>query len=276
MRLLRSLLSYSVFAACCAAALLLQTFFLQGTAVDWYRIAFIFGCTLAAYNSYWLLRLFSVQRNTGGYFLCIATGIGIAVVALTQSPLPWKVLVRLSLISTLYFFQAFDSAGFAKREKFKYYKSMLLALVWTIATIDLTGAVVDDAAYIVLFLHRLSFMLLLCITFDYRDVLNVPMSKNEFGQYPPPQTLSGKMSNGIKIFAGLSIAGALITAAVLNFNFGLANHGIWLGLTSIVAFFTFLSSIQEKKSYNFYYLWVDGLMLLSAAGTFLIVISQHG
>jgi branched-subunit amino acid transport protein len=142
-------------------------------------------------------------------------------------------------------------------------KTVLLAFTWTYVTVMIpVQQAVDLSNYSValLFTARFLFMLMLCIIFDSRDIsVDKINSLRSLATDVSKKTLQFIMAT---VFTVYLCAGVLLrnhfhdTAQVIAF--------LITGLLTVIVYRLSL----KKQGYFFYYFVVDGMMLFSAAATF--------
>lgn len=273
MRFLHFILSHSVFISCCAACLCYQTDVLLHNPHDINVYAFVFFSTLCSYNFYWLLSKLYFAR--GGldlnflkknisffiFFICGLPGTLYFVTGLGYLFVHISVAVVLTLLYSLPLWQF----SFSKKiQKAGFLKTILLSFTWAYITTVLPAAPVSDAMtmpFTVLFSARFFFMLLLCIIFDMRDVsLDKVHGLHSLATDVP--------KNKLNILMNVVFALYIITGLAVRFYFGHDAQMIAFMLTGIIIWFVYRMSLKPQ-GYIFYYFLVDGLMLISALGTYL-------
>ncbi len=152
--------------------------------------------------------------------------------------------------------------GFTKR--FGFLKTILLAFTWMYVTGFLPmqqPALALTNFEIVLLINRFLFMLLLCVVFDNRDVA--------VDKIKGLKSLATDMKPGSVKFLVLMLLILLVCSVYVLQYLGLdVEPAIALLISAIAAGYIFYLSLQ-KRSYFFYYFFVDGLMLFSALATYI-------
>jgi 4-hydroxybenzoate polyprenyltransferase len=156
---------------------------------------------------------------------------------------------------------------FAKVKNVGIFKTMLLSFAWAYITtlipiFDVSHKLVlQNTSIILLFATKFSFMLLLCIIFDARDIAVDKMN----GLHSIATAFSPSKLHVLVIVVFLF---HLITAFMFCFYTSTLYHALsFIGIGIIfLAVFTYGS---KKRGYFFYYFIVDGLMIISAIGTYI-------
>lgn len=266
-RLLRFLLSHSLFAAVCAATLGLQTFVLLHTKPNWAVIWLLFFATLGSYNAYWLLSKYSfsskklaflLRENISYILLCILSCVGFIIFSVDIPGFLPKALpaIVLTVIYSLPLWPINISTNFRRLGVFK---STILALTWTYSTIIFPLGSVEIMFFsqaVFLFIARFMFLMILCNIFDKRDAA-ADFDKNIHSLATDLPTVS--LNNIILIFFALYIASGIMVRIVFSDYWQMA---VFL-LTALLLWFVYKGS-QKKQSYVFYYFIVDGMMIVSA------------
>jgi hypothetical protein len=273
MRWLHFILSHSIFISLCAIALCYQTYALLHVPGDIKVYAFIFFSTLSSYNFYWLVSKYSFSKKKNvlsfikdnkSYLLIFSlAGTGMLMTLYFLPYLyPWvAVAVLLTLVYSLplwpfKFAMELRKAGFLK--------TTLLAFTWAFVTVVLPLVPIiysNTTDVFILLLARFCFMGLLCIIFDMRDMKVDKMH----ALHSLATDVSKRMLKSIMLLAFLLYLGAgLIVRYHLNDNAQL----VAFLFTGVVVWMVYHASLK-KQGYIFYYFVVDGLMLFSAALTFI-------
>jgi hypothetical protein len=274
-RLFYFILSHSFFIALCATALSFQTGQLTGISTNPYLLSFIFFGTLSGYNAYWLISKFSFSSSNSFRLLFSSSRISLFVFIMALVGMLFCYL-QLNLFSSslfiaggLFIFYLLPILPFKNLywiKRWGFLKTVLLAFTWTIVTtlIPLQVPIWEMEPLVTLvFIHRLLFMMLLCIIFDKRDAAI--------------DKISGLQSmatflNPLKLH--FLIGFIFISYLIVNYfmkacGIGMA-HLISLSLIGLIALIMYIFSLQ-KRGYLFYYFGVDGLMFFSAIMTWLSV-----
>ena len=263
------ILSHSVFVSLCAAALVVQTSLLLQQPVNAFLPAFVFFATLGSYNLYWFLSKLSTanQFTVTGVFrqklsltMMLVAGIG-AVITFFKTELvilPVAIGVCCTLLYTVPFLFQYNAvirrAGFAK--------TFLLAFTWMFVTgyFPLYKVVFPlNGVALLLLINRFSFILLLCIIFDNRDIASDKVK----GLHSLATDINAIAVRWIVIFSFVSF---FATVYLLRANGISLLQSVTLHITGLLTLATYQYSLK-KRGYTFYYFWVDGLMFLSALST---------
>ncbi len=275
-KILRFILSHSVFIALCAASLCLQTLWLLHLPVNLYLTLFIFFATLAGYNSYWLLSKFSLSTRSSlsiflkkeitPFVIIIASVAGMLICLSHLHLIMYNIVITFFLMLTYSIpLLPFKNIHFTRKAGFV--KTILLSLTWAHVTtmIPLQKTIGHlQTAEVLIYLSRFLFVLMLCIIFDQRDVaMDKIRGMHTLATDLPPKALHVGMWLIFFLFSSLSIL--------------LHKYGIELlqlaGLlvTAVVTLIVYMFS-RKRQGYFFYYFLVDGLMLFSAFITYLLSI----
>ena len=266
-RLFYFILSHSIFIALCASALSFQTGLLAGTSFKPYLLGFIFFATLCGYNAYWLISRYSFSSITlRSLFDGARSSIIVFISALVgtlfcyfQLNLVFTNLAIAVVLFVLYLLPILPFKNLVWIKCLGFLKTILLALAWTIITtiIPLQVTLWSMKPLVsLLFIHRLLFMLLLCIIFDSRDVAIDKIR----GLHSMATVFNPLLIHILIIF---------IFTAYLSVNYFMLEKGIGiayfisLSLIGLITLIMYILSLQ-KRGYLFYYFGVDGLMFFSA------------
>ncbi len=272
MKLLYFIVSHSLFIAACAAALCFQTAQLLQVTLDAWFYSFIFFSTICSYNFYWLLSGYAFKsgsistylmqhRSNVIVLLTAAVGLGVTVFHLTVI-LP--VIAVAAMLTFIYAIPLLPFKWLRFTRNAGLLKTILLAFTWAFITVCIPYVYIKAAnttALLLLFCIRFVFMLMLCIIFDARDTeVDKIRGLQSLTTMLRPQTVKFIM---LLLFAAYLIAGIFFR---LYFNETKQITAILIiGLTVATVYYYSL----KKQGYLFYYFIVDGLMLFSAAVTFI-------
>lgn len=273
MRFLHFILSHSIFIACCAAGLSCQTNILLAGNADLNVAGFIFFSTLCGYNFYWLMskfyfsdrRLNSIffKRHWSFFLLFGLSGAGILFFLLRL----WFLLPYICIggLLTLLYSLPLWPFGFSKYlQRAGFFKTTLLSLTWAYVTVVLPAVSVPFIKLMpvaILFCARFSFMLLLCIIFDMRDI-----SVDKMHGLHSLATDVGKRS--LDIIINLAFFLYVFAGMMVRYYFKDDMQIIAFAFTGLLVWIVYRLSLKPRK-YIFYYFLVDGLMLISAAFTWI-------
>jgi 4-hydroxybenzoate polyprenyltransferase len=274
MRFLHFILAHSIFIACCAVGLCFQTYVLLNLEPNVNMLGFVFFSTLCSYNFYWLLSKFyfskrilniSFVKKQASFFLTFlvaGTGTIYFLLYLQNS----FVFVAIGIILTLlYTFPLWPFAFAKKLQKLGAAKTVLLAFTWAyVSTVLPTSFLLNTNfnAILLLLVVRFSFMLLLCIVFDMRDIA---IDKLHGLHSLATDFYKKTVHNFIVVFYIIFMLAGLIFC--LQFSNKL--QALAFLFTGIIFWVVYKLSLKPK-GYIFYYFLVDGLMLLSAAASYFV------
>lgn len=272
MRFLHFILSHSIFISLCAAALCFQTNVLLHLPHDINVYGFIFFSTLCGYNFYWLLSKFYFSQRTLNVsfferhisfvliFLIAAAGTAFFVWPLQHI---WKYVAGGMVLTLLYSLPLWPFRFSSHLQKAGFFKTTLLSFTWayvtTIIPVASVGAL-ELYPVFVLLAGRFCFMLLLCIIFDMRDISVDKMN----GLHSLATDMSRRR---LSLMIGIVFILYIIAGSFIRQYFHDTAQEISFVVTGAVIWFVYRLSLK-KRGYVFYYFLVDGLMLVSAAGTY--------
>lgn len=272
MRWLRFILSYSIFASLCAVALCYQTFILLHLEPSRVLYAFVFFATLCSYNFYWFLSKYSfnakqplmlfLNRNQVYIYLFVLAGLGMlyCLYLLPQILYHVGIAVALTLAYTMPLWP-FAWAKYLRR--IGILKTILLALTWAYVTVIIPAAALletQTAPVLSLMIARFFFVGMLCVIFDRRDMkLDETHAIHSIATDLSRATLQKLMLVAFIIYQA---AGLLV-----RYHFSDGYQFAAFIITGLVVGWVYLLSLKPR-GYLFYYFVVDGLMLFSAAATF--------
>lgn len=279
MRALHFILSHSIFVACCAVGLCFQTNILLHIPHNPHLYGFVFFSTLCSYNFYWLLTKFYfsnrrfdtlfVKNQLTFFVIFLVASVGTCYFA-------WKLTSLFSFIAIGIFFTLLYSLplwpfSFSKKlQAVGFFKTILLSLTWAYVTTFLpafdgsNNNFTPTFSVLLLFATRFFFMLLLCIIFDTRDISIDKIN----GLHSLATDVSKK-----KLRTILCIVYFLHLFMALLFCFYYANIAQAIAFIFVgIIFWLIYAQSLKNRSYVFYYFGVDGLMLLSAVGSYLVIL----
>ncbi len=273
MRWLHFFLSHSVFISCCALALCYQTYTLLHVPGDRNVYGLVFFSTLCSYNFYWLISKYSFRRNASIAVLLknnlsyvsiffIAGAGTLSFLSRLPGIMPWvAIAVALTIIYSLPLWP-FPFANQLRKAGFL--KTTLLAFTWAYVTTILPGVKTPVEGWnllLTLFTARFFFMALLCIIFDTRDIKIDKMNALRSLATDVSRQLLGK----IMVLAFICYIAAGLAVRI---HFGDNSQLAAFLVTGILVWWVYTAS-KKPQGYLFYYFVVDGLMLFSAAATFI-------
>lgn len=272
MRFLQFILSHSIFIALCALGLCYQTGLILHTKNNINLYGFVFFSTICSYNFYWLLSKFYFTKkvfNTG-FLKEQLSFVVLFIIALVCTVyflnnlffLIPHVLVGISL--TLLYSLPLWPFRFAKKlKKLGFFKTVLLAFTWAYITTILPAVnlLTTNAVLVwVLLAARFCFMLLLCVIFDKRDItVDKSHGLHSLATDTLPKTLNRII---YVVFISYFIMGLF-----LRYHFNDKPQMFAFLITGGFVWWVYTLSFK-KQGYFFYYFLVDGLMLVSATGSF--------
>ncbi len=270
---LRFILSHSIFIAFCAVGLTLQTYQLLQVKQEWYVYGFVFFATLLSYNVYWLLSAYFYQTTSNHLstlkkeaIKLFLVGVAIPAILYCFIAVHFNIgaIIIVILFSSLYFLPIIPFRVFKFSFSIGIFKTIILALVWTLVTalLPLQKALYElNKAELLLMVNRFIFMLLLCIIFDTRDIkIDQVRGQESLATYFNPKTL-------------FYVVWSLVICLILLNNY-YAFNGINFKQSASLQISLLATVIGYKYSttargYIFYYFFIDGLMLFSALATFI-------
>ncbi len=277
MKWLHFILSHSIFIAFCAAGLCFQTYSLLHLQHDRNIYTFVFFATLGSYNFYWLISKYSfshdapvmafLRANRTYILLFFLAGAGMlgSIIFLSGYYIYIFIAAVLTLLYSLPLWP-FRFAAFTRKAGFL--KTILLAATWSWATVLVPAAPVVNTSFLqvtVLFVARFCFMLMLCILFDLRD-----MKIDKMHSLHSLATDVSKSSMRV-IMLVVFIIYMLSGMFVRNYFHDVRQLVAFL-FTGLLVWIVYRLSLTKERGYFFYYFLVDGLMLISAAATYIAAI----
>lgn len=273
MKWIKFFLSHSLFISLCAVALCYQTYLLLHIAPDNKIFLFIFFATLSSYNFYWLVSKFSfntyesighfTKKNSSYLLIWFCAGIGLFITS-WQLPYLWPYIIFAIFLTLIYSMPLWPFKWVIVLRKAGFLKTTLLSFTWAYVTVVFPAVPVlftDAIPVTALFVARFFFMLLLCTIFDKRDV--------EADKLHALHSLATDIKlNTLHLIMIFVFTGYLIS------GFWLRNHLkddaqlLAFFVTGILVAWAYIASLK-KQGYVFYYFLIDGLMLVSALGTWL-------
>ncbi len=261
MRWLKYILRHSFFVALCASGLTFYTYLLLQIPVNSAVCGLVFFLTLGAYNFYWTFSLLlnDRQRKTKSSFSDYAGHLILIILsAVAILDLIWfrPGLIKILMIpffSTLAYCFLLLKNSYRIKPGFIVIKSVLLALTWTFTTALIPMQSLDNAFKLNALLilgTRFILLLMICIIFEIKDVYSV---------------------RSFSKLLWLLMLVLLILHAGLALMLDKMNFFIMCS-TGAIAYLLYLLSVSKKRGYLFYYLIVDGLMLLMSIAGYLATI----
>jgi 4-hydroxybenzoate polyprenyltransferase len=276
MRALHFILSHSIFVACCAVGLCFQTNILLHVPHNENLYGFIFFSTLCSYNFYWLLSKFYfsnrkfdllfVKKQFTFFLVFLIAAIGTSYFVWQLPSLMLYILAGI-FFTLLYSLPLWPFSFTKKLHHAGFFKTILLSLTWAYVTTFLPVLDANNSQFtptlfvLLLFATRFFFMLLLCIIFDTRDISIDKIN----GLHSLATDVSKKK---LKIILVTVCLLHIFMALLFCYYYANIAQAIAFIVVGIVFWIMYAQSLKNN-SYVFYYFGVDGLMLLSAVGSFL-------
>lgn len=267
----------SIFIACCAVALAIETNLLLQTPLNNLSFYFfVFGATLVQYNLHYLVKTSAVKnsrrlawslQNKGIHKILFAAGCVLIIISLFSFRLQhFFILLVLGAIALLYSFPALPFAKGKRIKDFGSMKILTLALLWTLVTVwfPVSDRAINVTSFLFIFGKRFVFMFVLCLLFDMRDI--------EIDRHENIKTLAvilGKKKSYLTSYAGLLL---FLLMSLLQYVYW-GNIGLFIAMC-ISALATFLTvEVTKKTNSDFVYLaGIDGMMLLQALLVYLLAL----
>ena len=272
MRVFNFILSHSIFVAFCAVALAYQTVLLLHLSANIYLYGFIFFATTCSYNFYWLLSKYSLRTDIPltGFFKKEADEIVLLILSLAgliicflNLHLSYNIIIVAAALTGLYAVPLLPFNFVKFTRKAGVLKTTLLAFTWSYVTVFIplqkTSFMLTEIEFFIL-TRRFLFMLMLCILFDNRDIA--------VDKIRGLRSLATDLSAKTMRYLIYSIFLILFATNFLFRYYGISvAQSIALQISTIALLITYYYS-TKKQGYLFYYFVVDGMMLFSAAATF--------
>jgi hypothetical protein len=273
MRWFHFILSHSIFISLCAAALCFQTYLLLNIGTDPVVCALVFCATLCGYNLYWLISKyhFSKERKPSIFFkknlsnvllfFIAASGVVFCILLRPHAIPQLTIAVLLTGLYSLPLWP-FSAVNFLRKAGFM--KTLLLSFAWAYVTVMIPVQVsffeiTADVA--ILFSARFSFMLMLCIIFDARDIT--------VDKLHALRSLATDVSRiHLRVIMVIVFIAYLGAGYLLRARFSTNAQVIAFLITGLATLLVYRMSLK-KQGYIFYYFLVDGLMLFSAFATYI-------
>ena len=273
MRWLQFILSHSIFASFCAVALCYQTFTLLHLQPNLLLYAFVFFSTLSSYNFYWFLSKYSfskrlplklfLQKNS--VYVILFTLAGFAMMGCLYFIPDIKNHVAIAIGLTLAYTMPLWPFAWAKYlRRVGILKTGLLAFTWAYVTVIIPAApllATETSSVLSLVVARFLFVGMLCVIFDRRDIkVDEAHAIHSIATDLSKATLNKLMLLAFIIY---QVAGLLV-----RYHFSDEYQFTAFIITGLLVGWVYLLSLKPR-GYLFYYFIVDGLMIFSAAATFL-------
>lgn len=273
MQRLQVLFTHAIFISCCAVALAIETSRVLHIQTGFEVYLLIFLSTCCSYNLYRLISLFPFQQLSGGlrflrqqvtsvilFLFCAGGMIG----CMLQEPALWVYVILATVLTIGYCLPLLPLSFAAVFQRAGYLKTILLAGTWAFVTVF--WPVASDGSHDgkivwILFLQRFSFMFILCIIFDARD-LKTDLLRS-LGSL-----VTSVSRTSLQVITILSFVCYMSLSILLSLHLRHPSLAVAWGFTGLATWFLYRFS-HRQQGYWFYYFGVDGLMLLSALATFL-------
>ncbi|MDQ6901532.1 MAG: UbiA family prenyltransferase [Bacteroidota bacterium] len=265
----------SIFIAACAVALCMQTNFLLNLPfnnISFY--CFVFGATLAQYNLHYLVKKTAVKnsqrlawslKNKKIHKILLPAGICLILFSFLSFRLHHFII--LGILAIIAFLYSFPVIPIGKKKRIKDYgfmKIITLSLLWTLVTVwfPTVNFSFDKPLFALIFLERFTFMFVLCLVFDIRDI-EIDRKEN----INTIAVLSGRQKSYFLTYFALVI---FVLLSIIQFiYFGNLVVLIAMIISAVITFVTI--EITKKTNSDFMYLaGIDGMMLLQPALVFLL------
>lgn len=273
MKWLHFILSHSIFVSICAVAMAFQTDQLLHLYVSGYVYGFIFFATLCSYNFYWILSRLSfagttaipaiLKKQATGFVILFISAAGSAY-CLYRSDLTPGLILTAVLLTVLYSIPLLPVKYLQFTRKAGVLKTILLAFTWAYVTAFLPiqkDYWLLDGTEIFIITRRFLFMLMLCIIFDNRD--------KTIDKIRGLRSLATDLGPGVLKALVYIIFATLFLSNFLFRDFGITWKQSMALQVSTVALLCVYFYAAKKRSYLFYYFFVDGMMLFSALATYI-------
>jgi 4-hydroxybenzoate polyprenyltransferase len=271
MKWLHFILSHSIFVSICAVAMAFQTDQLLNLHVSGFVYGFIFFATLCSYNFYWILSRLSfagtaaipaiLKKQATGFVILFISAAGSAF-CLYLSDLPPGFILTAVLLTVLYSIPLLPVKFLQFTRRAGVLKTILLAFTWAYVTAFLPiqkNYWLLDGTEIFIITRRFLFMLMLCIIFDNRD--------KTVDKIRGLRSLATDLGPGVLKALVYIIFATLFLSNFLFRDFGITwKQSLALQVSTVALLFVYFYA-TKKRSYLFYYFFVDGMMLFSALAT---------
>ena len=268
-RTIEFILFSSVFIACCAIGMCIETNLLLQVPLNSLSFyVFVFGSTLLQYNLHYLVKKKGVDhsrrlewsaKNRPVHKFMIVLGSAMIVVSLFSFHLHH--FIFLGLLGTIAYFYSFPVHPFSKKKRIKDFgllKIMTLVLLWTLVTswFPVDQANFDITSFQLIFFRRFTFMFILCLLFDIRDA--------KIDLVEGIRTVPVIIGSGKAYFICYVCLVIFFTLSFIQFYYVHNHVELWIMLASALAtLFTIEFTKINMSDYTFLAL-VDGMMLLQA------------
>lgn len=259
--IIKTLVYANVFIAICALAQVFLTYHLFSIPFNFANNSYLLFILLSTYLQYNVQRGYMINQNNvheersqwlikHKKVLLISVGLSLLIVLFLCNNLSWTsigIMIGAEVVSTLYYLQPFNL------RRHGYIKPFLISSVWAISCslvpLIENKLVTENSMFYVA--SQFCFISVLCLLFDIKD--------GESDYLSGVNTYVNKF--GVKITKAICLI-----FVFLGFTcFYLFNHEAHFLITSIILRLFIIATVlftNEKKHSFYFYLWVDGLLLL--------------
>lgn len=257
----KTLVYANVFISICALAQVLLTYHLFSIPFNFANNSYLLFILLSTYLQYNVQRGYMINQNNiheersqwlikHKKILLISVGISLLIVLFLCNNLSWTsigIMIGAEVVSTLYYLQPFNL------RRHGYIKPFLISSVWAISCslvpLIENKLVTEHSLFFVA--SQFCFISVLCLLFDIKD------GESDY--------LSGVNTYVNKFGVNITKLICLVFVIIGFTCFYLFNHETHFLITSIVLRLFIVTTVlftNEKRHSFYYYLWVDGLLLL--------------
>ena len=230
--------------------------------------SFVFGATLVQYNLHYLVKKTAVpnsmrfrwsKQNASTHKILAGIGLILIIAGLFSFQLHHFIfLLLLGIITLLYSLPVLPFTNRKRLKDFGILKIITITLLWTMVTVwfPVSQAYYTDVSFLLIFLRRFIFILILCLVFDIRDT-----------------EVDGK-ENRRTIPVIMGISKAYVVCYILLIVFVLLSLVQYLKIPDIAqlnsmlisagATFIMIKYTQKNQSDLAHLACIDGMMLLQA------------
>ncbi len=235
---------------------------------QFYLLAFIFFACISSYSLHWYLTKPDDLSNARIYWNKNNKKL-LLLLFLISSPFVFyftffllKYFLWLGLVGVMTFLYTAPKLPhpfFKNLKNIAIGKTIFLSLVWTMVTVILPIAVAErkvNGAVVFFFINRFFLIYSICILFDWRD-----REQDRLNGIKSFVTLL-RPEKVIKLFY-LSLIISFVTCISLYW-FGISVRNVFLLISPIVILLLYFKTSLKNNNDYFFYLFLDGLMALSA------------
>ena len=268
-KLLEFILFSSIFIAACAVAFCIETNILLGVPLNSFSFyCFVFGATLLQYNLHYSTKKIAVKNserltwslnNKRIHFFLLLLGILLILFSFLYFKL--KHFIILALLAAISFLYSFPFLPFGKRRRIKDYgllKIVTLSLLWTLVTVwfPVNSMIGDTLLFMFVFVKRFTFMFILCLLFDLRDI--------EIDREENIDTLAVVLGKEKSYNLAYGLLVLFVVIALLQYYY-LPQLPFFIAMVISASVTFFIIEKTKKTNSDFIYLaGIDGMMLLQA------------